>query len=55
MLYAHLGRQLYLMGESLNGKYRRLQVAYMVFFAGMAGATVAFVALYATGRFTLAP
>ena len=53
LLYQHLGRQLYHMGESLNGKYRRLQVAYMVFFAGMAGATLAFIALYAMGRFTL--
>jgi hypothetical protein len=55
LLYQHLGRQLYHMGESLNDKYRLLQIAYMVFFAGMAGATAAFVALYAMGRFTLAP
>ena len=55
LLYQHLGRQLYHMGESLNGKYRLLQIAYMVFFAGMAGATVIFVALYAMGRFTLVP
>jgi hypothetical protein len=53
LLYQHLGRQLYHMGESLSSKYRRLQVAYMVFFAGMAGATLAFIALYAMGRFTL--
>jgi hypothetical protein len=55
LLYQHLGRQLYHMGESLNGKYRLLQIAYMVFFAGMASATVIFVALYAMGRFTLVP
>jgi hypothetical protein len=39
------------MGESLNGKYRRLQVAYMAFFASMAIATIAFIVMYAMGRF----
>lgn len=55
LLYDHLSRQLYHMGESLNGKYRLLQVAYMVFFAGIAGATAVFIVLYAMGRFTLPP
>jgi len=55
LLYHHLGRQLYHMGESLTGKYRLLQIAYMVFFAGMAGATALFVALYVAGRFTSVP
>jgi hypothetical protein len=52
LLYAHLGRQLYLMGESLNGKYRYVQLAYVAFFATTAIATVLFVLMYATGRFT---
>ena len=55
LLYRHLGRQLYHMGESLNGKYRRLQTAYAAFFAGMASATVVFIAMYATGRLTYTP
>jgi hypothetical protein len=54
LLYQHLGRQLYHMGESLTRKYRCLQLAYLVFFAGMAGATLTFVVLYAMGRFTAA-
>lgn len=52
LLYRHLGRQLYHMGESLSGKYRRLQVAYTAFFAGMAAATIVFIAMYAMGRLT---
>ena len=40
LLYHHLGRQLYHMGESLNGKYRHLQVAYTTFFVSMAMATI---------------
>lgn len=55
LLYHHLGRQLYHMGESLNGKFRHLQVAYTVFFASMAIATVAFIVLYAMGRFAPLP
>lgn len=55
LLYHHLSRQLYHMGESLNGKYRCLRLAYLVFFAGMAGATVVFVVLYALGRFAPLP
>lgn len=55
LLYQHLGRQLYHMGESLNGKYRVLQIAYTVFFASMAIATVVFMALYAMGRYAAVP
>ena len=52
LLYAHLGRQLYHMGESLNGKYRWLQVAYAAFLASTGIATVLFVVMYLTGNFT---
>lgn len=52
LLYHHLGRQLYHMGQSLNGKYRHLQIAYAVFLAGVAGATLLFIVMYAMGRFT---
>ena len=52
LLYRHLGRQLYHMGESLNGKYRQLQIAYTVFLVGTASATLLFIAMYAMGRFT---
>ena len=55
LLYAHLGRQLYLMGESLNGKYRYLQLAYGAFLTSTALATGLFVLMYATGRFTPIP
>jgi hypothetical protein len=55
LLYHHLGRQLYHMGESLNGKYRHLQVAYTTFFASMAIATITFIVLYAMGRFAPLP
>jgi hypothetical protein len=55
LLYHHLGRQLYHMGESLNGKYRHLQVAYTTFFVSMAVATITFVVLYAMGRFAPLP
>jgi hypothetical protein len=55
LLYHHLGRQLYHMGESLNGKYRHLQVAYTTFFASMAIATTAFIVMYAMGRFAPPP
>jgi hypothetical protein len=51
LLYNHMGRQLYHMGESLSGKYRRLQVAYAVFLISTAVATMLFVAMFATGRF----
>jgi hypothetical protein len=55
LLYHHLGRQLYHMGESLNGKYRHLQIAYTTFFASMAIATITFIVLYAMGRFAPLP
>jgi len=55
LLYHHLGRQLYHMGESLNGKYRHLQVAYTTFFASMAIATTAFIVMYVMGRFAPLP
>ncbi len=55
LLYAHLGRQLYLMGQSLNGKYRYLQLAYGAFFASTALATALFVLMYATGRMSPPP
>lgn len=55
LLYAHLGRQLYHMGESLNGKYRWLQVAYSAFLASTGIATVLFVVMYLTGNFTAPP
>lgn len=55
LLYDHLGRQLYHMGESLNGKYRRLQLAYSTFFAAMAAATILFIVMYALGRFAPLP
>jgi hypothetical protein len=51
LLYAHLGRQLYHMGESLTGKYRYLRLAYAAFLASTALATLLFVVMYATGRF----
>lgn len=50
LLYNHLGRQLYLMGQSLNGKYRYVQLAYLAFLASTGLATALFVAMYATGR-----
>ena len=51
LLYAHLGRQLYHMGESLKGKFRYLQIAYTAFLVSTGVATVLFVVMYATGRF----
>jgi CHASE1-domain containing sensor protein len=55
LLYAHLSRQLYLMGQSLTGKYRYLQIAYGAFLAGTALATALFVVMYATGRLNTLP
>jgi hypothetical protein len=52
LMYAHLGRQLYHMGESLSGKYRRLQIAYAVFLGATALAVALFVAMYAAGEFS---
>ena len=49
LLYDHLTRQLYHMGESLNRKYRYLQIAYSAFLTGLGVATVLFAILYLTG------
>ena len=49
LLYDHLTRQLYHMGESLNRKYRYLQIAYSSFLAGLGLATVLFVFVYLSG------
>jgi Family of unknown function (DUF5706) len=49
LLYDNLGRQLYLMGQSLNRKYRYLQIAYLAFLAATGLAT----ALYVIGYFVL--
>lgn len=54
LLYNHLSRQLYHMGESLSGKYRRLKVAYAVFLISTAIATILFVAMFAADRFAAA-
>ncbi|HEX5047110.1 MAG TPA: Pycsar system effector family protein [Gammaproteobacteria bacterium] len=51
LLYDHLGRQLYLMGLSLNTKYRLLQLAYSTFLASIVIATAGFLYLYWTGQF----
>jgi hypothetical protein len=49
LLYDHLARQLYHMGESLNRKYRYLQIAYSAFLAGIGLATILLAFLYFTG------
>jgi pycsar effector protein len=49
LLYDHLARQLYHMGESLNRKYRYLQLAYSAFLVGIAVATVMLAFIYFTG------
>ena len=49
LLYDHLTRQLYHMGESLNRKYRYLQIAYSAFLSGLGLATVLFVFVYLGG------
>jgi hypothetical protein len=49
LLYDNLGRQLYFMGQSLNTKYRYLQIAYFAFLAATGLAT----ALYVMGYFVL--
>jgi hypothetical protein len=48
LLYDNLGRQLYLMGQSLNKKYWYLQIAYTVFLAATGLATALFVITYLT-------
>jgi hypothetical protein len=49
LLYDNLGRQLYLMGQSLDRKYRYLQIAYFAFLVATGLAT----ALYVMGYFVL--
>lgn len=51
LLYDHLARQLYHMGESLSRKYRYLQIAYSAFLIGIGLATVLFAFVYFTGGF----
>jgi len=49
LLYDQLARQLYLMGLSLDRKYRYLQIAYSAFLVGIGLATVLFAFVYLTG------
>ncbi len=49
LLYDNLGRQLYLMGQSLNRKYRYLQISYSAFLVATGLATT----LYVIGYFVL--
>jgi hypothetical protein len=49
LLYDHLARQLYHMGESLNRKYRYLQIAYSTFLTGIGLATVLLAFVYLSG------
>jgi len=53
LLRDNLIRELYFMGEALEQKYRRLQVAYTAFLLGIAGSTVLFVALLLATRLGL--
>jgi Pycsar effector protein len=46
LLYDNLGRQLYLMGQSLNRKYHYLQIAYFAFLAATGLATALYVIGY---------
>jgi hypothetical protein len=55
LLYDHMARQLYHMGESLNRKYRYLQIAYTAFFTGIAVATVLLAFLYWSGGLATVP
>lgn len=55
LLYDHMARQLYHMGESLNRKYRYLQLAYTAFLTGIAVATVLLVFLYWSGGLATSP
>jgi hypothetical protein len=48
LLYDNLGRQLYLMGQSLNKKYWYLQIAYTAFLVATGLATALFVIVYLT-------
>ena len=45
LLQDNLIRELYFMGEALEQKYRRLQIAYLIFLLGLGGSSVLFVAL----------
>jgi hypothetical protein len=45
LLRDNLIRELYFMGEALEQKYRRLQIAYTAFLLGIGGSVVLFVAL----------
>ena len=45
LLHDNLIRQLYFMGEALEQKYRRLQVAYAAFLVGIGGASALFAVL----------
>ena len=54
LLYDQLARQLYLMGASLNRKYRYLQIAYSAFLVGIGLTTVLFAFVYLTGGLTAA-
>jgi hypothetical protein len=51
LLYDSLGRQLYLMGQSLNKKYWYLQIAYTAFLVATGLATALFVISYVTVGF----
>ena len=55
LLYDQLARQLYLMGASLDRKYRYLQIAYSAFLVGIGLATVLFAFVYFTGGLTPRP
>src|SRR5881394_1703648 len=55
LLYDQLARQLYLMGATLDRKYRHLQVAYSVFLGGIVLATALFAFVYFTGGLTAPP
>ena len=46
LLYDNLGRQLYLMGQSLNRKYHHLQIAYLAFLAATGLASALYVLDY---------
>jgi hypothetical protein len=55
LLYDQLARQLYLMGTTLDRKYRHLQIAYSAFLLGIGLATVVFAFVYFTGGLTAPP
>ena len=51
LLTDNLIRELYFMGEALEHKYRRLQLAYNAFLLGIGGSTIWFVAALLARRF----